>query len=74
MNDELAEIVEREMKRGKYGSKSEFFRSLIRKVYLEQEKEMLNKENEELVASIAKKIAKEDKSKYPTLAEALAQS
>ncbi len=37
MNDELAEIVEYEMRRGRYKNKSEFFRNLVRKVYLESE-------------------------------------
>lgn len=31
LNDELAEIVELEMKRGRYANRSEFFRNLVRK-------------------------------------------
>lgn len=35
INDELADIVTQEMKRKKYANRSEFFRDLIRRHYLE---------------------------------------
>lgn len=34
LNDELAKIVENEVKEKKYASKSEFFRDLLRKEYV----------------------------------------
>lgn len=34
INDELAELVEQMMKHGRYANRSEFFRDLIRKAYL----------------------------------------
>ena len=33
-NDDLASVVDKEMKRNKYGNRSEFFRDLVRKVYI----------------------------------------
>ena len=38
-NDELAKTVESEVKKGKYSSKSEYFRNLVRQQHLEEEKE-----------------------------------
>ncbi|MBT4937421.1 ribbon-helix-helix protein, CopG family [Candidatus Peregrinibacteria bacterium] len=35
LNDELDELVKTEMKRMKYANRSEFFRELVRKQYLE---------------------------------------
>lgn len=44
INDELAEIVEKEMKKGRYENRSEFFRELIREKYVEgQERNFLKK-------------------------------
>jgi len=34
LNEDLAEIVEKEMKEKKYASKSEFFRDLLRRQYV----------------------------------------
>jgi len=36
LNDELAQIVDEEMKKKKFANRSEFFRDLIRTVYLEK--------------------------------------
>jgi|WetSurMetagenome_2_1015567.scaffolds.fasta_scaffold55617_6 Arc/MetJ-type ribon-helix-helix transcriptional regulator len=33
-NEDLASVVDKEMKRNKYGNRSEFFRDLVRKVYI----------------------------------------
>ncbi|MFA6305608.1 MAG: ribbon-helix-helix domain-containing protein [Candidatus Gracilibacteria bacterium] len=38
LNKELADIVEHEVKAKKYANRSEFFRDLIRKNYLEKQK------------------------------------
>ncbi len=37
LNTDLAKVVEKEMKANKYENKSEFFRDLIRKIYVSPE-------------------------------------
>ncbi|OGC82633.1 MAG: hypothetical protein A2V81_03950 [Candidatus Abawacabacteria bacterium RBG_16_42_10] len=37
LNQELADIVDREMKKKKYSNRSEFFRDLVRRQYLAEE-------------------------------------
>lgn len=44
INEDLAKIIEREMKRKRYGNKSEFFRELIRKTYLQRPAEYVIEE------------------------------
>jgi len=37
LNQELADIVDREMKKKKYSNRSEFFRDLVRRQYVEED-------------------------------------
>jgi len=42
INPELAQVVEKEIKQGKYANRSEFFRDLIRKFLLQEEQKEQN--------------------------------
>lgn len=55
INDELKEAAEKAMKEGKYGNKSEFIRTLIRKFCVEPENETVKNVKETLLTRDKKK-------------------